>query len=210
VPISKQICANVSLTGVRASCACAIHSQKSGDNRHHNASVFKKDYKFYDSWSESEIAPKRNEPLFVARTLQTQTKKYIKNRLHAGHWKNKPNWKAYCEGKTQARCELFVCHATQGVVNSDQFGKHLKHTNNCPAKGHYPSLQLTTFEYRQSHRNEQFRQISPHGFLHWMKAQYTKAKKLCHKTKHTTDDRCKAETLCLTLEVRVGFFPFYD
>jgi len=181
--------------------------QKSGDSIHHNASVYKKDYKFYDSWSKSEIEPKRNEPLFVARTLQTQTKKYIKNRLHAGDYRKQVNWKAYCEGNTQQRCELFVCYATQAIVDSKQFGKHIKHTKKCPASGKYPSLALTKNEKNKTKKNEQYRVINPTGFLHWMKAQYTKSKKLCHKTKHTTDDRCKAETACLTLEIFAETWP---
>jgi len=73
--------------------------------------------------------------------------------------------------------------------------------------GHYPSLAITPAEKKKTHKNEQFRAINPLGLVRWMKAQYTKAKKLCHKTTHTTDDRCKAEVLCLTLEIFPEVWP---
>jgi len=181
-----------------------------GDKIEHPSSQFKKDYKYYDSWSESEIEPKRNEALFVARTLQTQTKKYIKNRLHHGPWPNAPhhNWKAYCDaGPTQARCQLFVCYATQGLVNKKQFSKHLSQKKICPDTGKYPALAITKAEHKKSALNAEFRVVNPHGVHDFVNQQYQKAKKLCHKTRHTTDDRCKAEVLCLTLEIFPSVWP---
>jgi len=182
--------------------------QKTGDSIHHlEVNGFRKDYQYYNSWDESEIEPKRNEALFVARTLQTQTKKYIKNRLHKGSWSDKPNWKAYCEGPTAARCVLFLCDATKDLVTNDQFAKHLSHKKICPEKGNYPALAASPQQKKATGLNKQFRRIEPHSLVHYMRDQYTKAKKLCHKTKHTTDDRCKAEVLCLTLEIFPATWP---
>jgi len=188
-------------------------SLKSGDNIKHDPKVYKKNYKAYDSWSESEIEPKRNEALFVARTLSVKTKKYIKNQLHKGtHGEgSKPwehhEWKAYCEGPTAARCELFVCYATQAIVNHEQFGKHLSQKAVCPPIRGYPDMHPSKIDKHKSPLNKEYRLINPHGLLVWLKAQYTEAKKLCHKTTHTTDDRCKAEVLCATLEIFTETWP---
>jgi len=181
-----------------------------GDSIKHDPAVFGKNYENYDSWSSSDLREAQSNPFYVARTLQTQTKKYIKNRIHPGNWEDggkHTEWKAYCEGPTAARCELFVCYATSIMVTSKQFSKHISHKAICPKPFQYPRMAATPAQIQANPLNREFKLINPWGFHRWMKGQYTKAKKLCHKTRHTTDDRCKAQVLCLTLEIFTETWP---
>lgn len=149
----------------------------------------------YDGLSSSALQPLKNEPYYLARQLQPRIKKYIKKLIGMD--------KAYCFGELRFRCEKFVCHALR-ALEQGQFADHIN-LKACediaePDKMDLQQLKKEHGEFNWSIPNKKSVFTV---FKKWSEG----VKKFCHKTAHTTDDRCKNKVECLMIEGLKSAWP---
>ena len=152
------------------------------------------------STSDSTYQHLKNEPYFRARHNGRRIKKWFKH--------NANMTKAYCYGddENQEACEYIMCEATK-ELDSGELADHID-LDGCRNKDDFPNdCEEDDDDDEPTPECAYYKEISPSKTKFYLQNVASQAKKLCHKTKHLTDDHCKNKVECLTLEALTAAWP---